>query len=218
IIIAVSQLKFNIETAYRQLKTLMQYDSVFEIPFQELSLLPIKADSLEMAPGMQLLSLQTDYLNASLKAENRRMFPDISLEYFMGTNRDPGWENYPGVMVGLSVPLFFGEQKAKINANQVAVRINENIRAYSLVKLKGKRDELKNELLKYQESINNYSSYGKQLSEEIVRTAQRSHQLGAIDFFEYTLSLENALKLTLDYLDNVSKYNQVVLEINYLTN
>jgi len=31
------------------------------------------------------------------------------------------------------------------------------------------------------------------------------------------MSIENALSLTLEYFDSVAKYNQVALEINYLT-
>jgi len=31
------------------------------------------------------------------------------------------------------------------------------------------------------------------------------------------MSIENALTLNLDYIDNLAKYNQIALEINYLT-
>jgi cobalt-zinc-cadmium resistance protein CzcA len=74
-----------------------------------------------------------------------------------------------------------------------------------------------NELSKYQESIDYYTTSGKQLSEEIIRTTERTYTLGEIDFFQFVMSIENALSITRDYYENVSKYNYLALEINYLT-
>ena len=62
-----------------------------------------------------------------------------------------------------------------------------------------------------------YDSSGRELSEEIIRSSQKSYEVGEIDFFQLVMSIENALTLTIDYLENVDKYNQVALEINYLT-
>jgi cobalt-zinc-cadmium resistance protein CzcA len=42
--------------------------------------------------------------------------------------------------------------------------------------------------------------------------------MGEIDFFRFVMSIENALELKINYLENVAKFNQVALEINYLTN
>ena len=62
-----------------------------------------------------------------------------------------------------------------------------------------------------------YTASGKQLSEEIIRTTERTYTLGEIDFFQFVMSIENALSITRDYYENVSKYNYLALEINYLT-
>jgi cobalt-zinc-cadmium resistance protein CzcA len=148
--------------------------------------------------------------------ERNRLLPDISLGYFNGTNQYEGSQNYQGFLLGLSVPLFFGEQKARINANKIAVDINENMQAYYVSATMAKYTELAIELKKYQQSLDMYNNSGKELSEEIIRSSQKSYEVGEIDFFRFVMSIENALKLTVDYLDNVSKYNQVALEINYL--
>jgi cobalt-zinc-cadmium resistance protein CzcA len=120
-------------------------------------------------------------------------------------------------MVGLSLPLFFGEQQAKINAGKISVNINETLHANELALLRAKHAVLLHQLMKYRESVDLYNKSGKLLSEEIIRTSQRSYTLGEIDFFQFVLSIENALALTLNYYENISKYNQIALEINYLT-
>ncbi|NJW55661.1 hypothetical protein HC175_22360, partial [Salinimicrobium sp. CDJ15-91] len=53
-------------------------------------------------------------------------------------------------------------------------------------------------------------------SEEILRTANLSYQNGEIDFFQYILSLENAYRIRLSYLETLYAYNQTVIAINQL--
>jgi cobalt-zinc-cadmium resistance protein CzcA len=113
--------------------------------------------------------------------------------------------------------LFFGEQQAKINAGKISVNINETLQASEFALLKAKHSELLIQLKKYQESIDVYNQSGKLLSEEIIRSSQRSYALGEIDFFQFVLSIENALALTIAYYEHVSKRNQIALDINYIT-
>ncbi len=214
----INKLYYYSSIAYQNLQTLIQYDSVFEIPFQPLGLITVKEISLESSPGMQLLQMQTNRELALLRVERNRLFPDLSLNYFIGTNSYEGAKNYQGFMVGLSLPMFFGEQQAKINAGKISVNINETIQAGEFAKLKAKHSELLIQLKKYQESIDVYNQSGRQLGEEIMRSSRRSYTLGEIDFFQFVMSLENALALTIAYYENVSKYNQAALDINYLTN
>jgi len=215
--ITVNQLKHNLEIAYQKLHALLQYDSAFVVPLQDITLIPIKENNIESSSGVEMMKMQTEYQNARLKLERNRLMPDLLLGYFVGANQYAGSQNYQGFQFGLGVPLFFGEQKARIKANKIAINIKENMQIHYLVTIKAKQTELKSELMKYQESLDFYNTTGRQLSEEIIRSSQKSYQMGEIDFFQFAMSIENALALTLDYLDYVSKYNQVALEINYLT-
>ena len=73
------------------------------------------------------------------------------------------------------------------------------------------------QLKKYDEALIYYQEEGEQLSQEIFKTAKISYESGEINFFQYIQSMENALEILLDYLNNLNTYNQIVLEINYLT-
>jgi cobalt-zinc-cadmium resistance protein CzcA len=213
----INELKYNLNIAYQKLQALIQYDSAFVVPIQSLDLIAVREANPDSTPGVQLMKMKTNYQTSMLQVERNRMLPDLSLNYFIGTNSYAGSQNYQGFQVGLSLPLFFGAQQAKIKAGEISISIYENLLANELTTLKAKNAALFNELMKYQESFNYYHSAGKQLSEEIMRTSQASYTRGEIDFFHFVLSVENALAITIDYFENISKYNQVALEINYLT-
>ncbi len=215
--VTIKQIDLSLEIAYQQMKALLQYDTTFSIPLKELSLIPVRELIPESMPSIQLMNLHGDYKNSLLKVEKNRLFPDISLGYFNGTNSYTGSKNYQGFNVGLAVPLFFAEQRAKIKAGKVSVDITDNLKANSLTMLKAKQEGLKSELMKYSESIDFYNSSGRKLSEEIMRVSYKSFSMGEIDFFQFAMSVENAITLTSEYYDNVSKYNQIALELNYLT-
>jgi cobalt-zinc-cadmium resistance protein CzcA len=215
--ILLKELKYNLENENQKLRSLIQSDSIFEVPMQILALIKVNEVMPDSTPGMQLMKMQTDYQNALLKVERNRLFPDLSLGYFNGTNSYAGSKNYQGFQVGLGIPLFFSEQNARIKAGKIAVELNENMKASELLTLKAKQASLMNELRKYKESIDYYTTSGKQLSEEIIRTTERTYAMGEIDFFQFVISVENALSITRDYYENVSKYNFAALEINYLT-
>jgi cobalt-zinc-cadmium resistance protein CzcA len=215
--VLLNELKYSLANENQKLRSLNQSDSAIDVALQNLDLVKIREVIPDSTAGMQLLRMQTDYQNAMLKVERNRLYPDISLGYFNGTNSYAGSKNYQGFQFGLGIPLFFSEQNAKIKAGKIAVEINENMKANELSILKAKQASLMNELSKYQESIDYYTTSGKQLSEEIIRTTERTYTLGEIDFFQFVMSIENALSITRDYYENVSKYNYLALEINYLT-
>lgn len=79
-----------------------------------------------------------------------------------------------------------------------------------------KYNSLKNELNKHRDAIDFYNNKGKKLSDEIIRTASKSYQTGEIDFYPFVMSVENAMKITLDYFQSVLNYNKTALDINYL--
>lgn len=215
--VTMKQINLGLEDAYRKMKALLQYDTAFSIPLNELSLIPVSESAPESLPSVQLLNLQGDYQHSLLSVEKNRMLPDISFGYFNGKNAYAGSKNYQGFNVGLAVPLFFAEQRAKIKAGKVAVNISGNLKANSLIMLKAKQESLKGELMKYREAIDFYNTSGRELSEELIRTSKKGFSMGEIDFFQFAMSIENAMNITLEYFENVSKYNHTALEINYLT-
>lgn len=71
------------------------------------------------------------------------------------------------------------------------------------------------ELNQHREMIKYYTENGQSLSKEIIKTANMSYKNGEIDFFQYIQSMENAISIEVDYLNNVLAYNTSYLELHY---
>ena len=117
----------------------------------------------------------------------------------------------------MALPLFFGAQQAKIKASKLALASTQQLSAYEFDQLKTKHQELVNARQLYKERMAYFNDKGRQLHDELLRTATLSLQAGDIDVQHFTLSLETALQLKLDYLANVLDYTHATLELTYLT-
>lgn len=215
----------QLETLYKQalqevihtketLKSIVQIKNISTInePLKKLTLETIETkDNL----GIQYFEDATNYENALYKREKQGLLPDISLEYFQGTNNLLR-ENLRGYQIGLKIPLFFSGNASKIKASKISKnRILAEKEDYKL-KLEGEYNALLATLNKYETAINYYNNEGESLKNEIIKTANRTFKEGEIDFFQYIQSLETAKDIELSYLDHLNLYNQTVINLNYL--
>ena len=214
--LTLNGIKHDLELSYGQLKALMQTDSAYAVPVKTPALVEVKPFLAENNPGTMLLSQHELKRELELKLEKNKLAPDINLGYFIGSNGYEGAKNYNGVNVGIGIPLFFGEQKARIKAGKIAVETSRDLKDNYVIRLRYEHEKLLSKLKKYKEAIDYYESSGNSLSSKIISSARKSYELGNIDFFNFALSIENALNLKMDYFDNIAEYNKIALEINYL--
>jgi cobalt-zinc-cadmium resistance protein CzcA len=211
------QISEDLNNELQKLQALVQADTLIEVPYQEPEMIKISNPDLFVHVGILLNEKLQKLSTANLQVERNMLLPDISLSYFQGTNNGENAKVYPGFAVGLAVPIFFGAQSARIQAAKIEKEINAaNTLNYSVM-LKSRSDEIFTEIRKYSEVLKQYKDLGKETSEEIMKYAQKAFQEGEIDFHTYISSLEEAINIELDYLDNLSDYNQAVLELNYLS-
>ncbi|MDY0780974.1 CusA/CzcA family heavy metal efflux RND transporter [Tenacibaculum sp. IB213877] len=210
----LTQMQQEMVSSYEQLKKVVQVDtlSVAEVPLEKLSL---KALSTNENVGLQYFEEYKNYFNTLHKQEKQQLMPDLSAEYFQGSNSGIN-ENFIGYQFGIKIPLLFGGKSSKIKASKIAKQIAEEQQNDYKIKLSAEYNKLYAQLQQYQQALDYYETQGKQLSEEIIKTAERSFKHGEIDFFQYIQSLENATDIELNYLETLHKYNQTVISINYL--
>ncbi len=216
IIIAIDHLRYDISTAYKKLALLINNEREFTIPKVEPAQLIVSNQPLRLNPGVQHKNFETQMSINQLQLERNSMLPGISLSFFNGFNRKAGPQNYPGFQVGLSLPLFFQGQKPILDAGKIAVSISKNEAEIYLRHLRLEREELMNEIRKLRESLNYFITTGKKLGDEIIKNAKESYESKEIDLFQYVQSIENAIEIEMEYLDWLCKYNNVVLDLNYL--
>lgn len=212
----LNEVKFNFNNSYLKLKSLMNYDSSFMVS-KEIHILKYANRNIESTPVFLWLKTKEEFGKASIGVEKNKLMPDISLNYFLGTNFYDNAKYYHGFEVGVAVPLFYNAQKSKVKASEIAVNATRYFTDYEIEFLKIKQKELLNSYMNLNELINYYHEQGSKLYDEIIRTARLSYENGEIDFFKFATSTETALQIELDYLNNLISYTHVVLELNYLS-
>jgi len=197
-------------------KTLLGCDSAYTVS-PTLTVLTTGGRAIEASPFVDWLQRKEDLDEASLSLERRKLLPDFTFNYFLGTNFQANAKYYHGFEAGIALPLFFGAQQAKIKASKLALSATRQLSAHEYDQLKTKHQRLLNDQHLYQARMHYFNDKGRQLYEELLRTATLGLQSGDIDVQRFTLSLETALQLKLDYLANVLDYTNTTLEITYLT-
>ena len=200
--------------ATEQLKKLIQKDTV-SIPDNPIQKLELQRTSIENNIGDSYYENSKNYYKAINQQEKQNLLPDLSVEYFQGTNSGLN-TNIKGYQLGLKIPLFFSGNASKIKATAIAQEALEAEKQDYKIKLNTEYQSLLVRLQQYNEEIWYYETLGKSLSEEIIKTAERTFKEGEIDFFQYILSIETATNIELSYLDNLNDYNQTIITINYL--
>ena len=215
----------QLETLYKQsqqevvmfnalLKKIVQVDDIIvqDEPLRKLSMQNV---SLKNDAGLDYFEQSKSYYEARLHQEKQSLWPDLNLEYFQGTN-DGLNKNFIGYQLGLKIPLLFAGNSSKIKASKIAQDIVEQQQQDYRSKWSAEQEALLAKLQQYKEAVDYYETQGKNLSEEIIKTAERTLKEGEIDFFQYIQSIEISKEIELTYLNNLNSYNQTIIAINYL--
>src|SRR5690606_33437685 len=89
-----------------QLKKVVQMDTlqIVSEPLEKLTLTALSAS--EDNPGLLYFEESKNYFQALKNKEKQALLPDISAEYFVGSNSGLN-SNIQGYQIGLKIPLFF---------------------------------------------------------------------------------------------------------------
>lgn len=211
-----NDITYDTRLAYKRLRLLLNADTLIVVPAATLSELPLTDPEMENTPGIRYMMEETTLQKNLLKIERNTLLPEISLSYQGGTNRFPNAKFYPGYEIGISLPLFFGEQKAKIKAQKIGVAISEELQENYRNIMSLKILELYSDINKFREHLDYYYTTGKDLSREIEESAQRAYTKGEIDYINFVESIENSTHIKIDYLHWLHQYNNKVLELKHL--
>jgi len=124
--------------------------------------------------------------------------------------------NFMGFEVGIGIPLFFGEQRAKTRAAKREVETLKIMQEDALLSLNREYQIALNEYAKAKNALDYYQTQGNGQADEISRIAQISYEKGEIGYIEYIQNLKTAAELHLQFTYAVNNYNQSIITINYL--
>jgi cobalt-zinc-cadmium resistance protein CzcA len=211
-----AQAQNEVKLAYSDLLKVIQVDEAILIANE--SSLKVRMYTIDMNGNAEMGYYQNRIAlqQAERRFEKQKLLPDISLNYFQGTNPELNGSLY-GYQLGVKIPILFGGQSSRIKATRIAEDISVAESSEYEIQLKAKFNALKISLSQLQQALDYFENEGERLSEEILKTANGSFRNGEIDFYQYIQSLESAYEIKLNYLDKLNEYNQTIIAINYLT-
>lgn len=213
--VALKQVKEEVSSAVQSIRGIVQGGDSISPMFEKLTPLSMKLMDLSESPVQDYFLGKIEVIKAKEQLQKQEWFPDLSLNYFQGSNANLN-ENLIGYSFGLKFPLIFNAQAARVKASKIATQaVQEQAKNYDK-QLESKYEGLLADQKKYKAALNYYENTGKTLSQEILKTANRSYETGEIDYFQYIQSLENGAQIQLDYLKNLHQYNLTIIELNHI--
>lgn len=210
----LSQIENEKRSNYELLKSFVQTDEIITISNNKISPITNLEETNNKALYDSYYNQVTKSQEANVSLQKQNWFPDVNLDYYQG--KVAGLSPLHGFQIGLAVPLIFSEQKAKSEVAKLESQSWEQQKQNEQQKINQFIVRKTNDLAKFQNAINYYNQYGKQLSDEIIRVGSMSFKNGEIDFFQYIQSLENATNIQSEYLENVLQFNNTQLDLYYL--
>ncbi|MPN07373.1 hypothetical protein SDC9_154641 [bioreactor metagenome] len=208
------QLKNQKHAFYEQLKSLIQGGEEYWIRNDELVLLHLNDTNAGKELQKQYLETVSKTHLSQVKFQNQNWLPDLSIELFTGTNKGLGYRQN-GFQIGIAIPLLFSGNVAKNKTTELERKSWEAMRSNREIQIESYYLQKQAELNQHREMIKYYTENGQLLSKEIIKTADAGYKNGEIDFFQYIQSMENAISIEMDYLDNILSYNKSYLELHH---
>jgi cobalt-zinc-cadmium resistance protein CzcA len=207
-------------------------DGAYDVKVPVLKRYPVVDESssyLKDNPTIQNAKQEIEVAKGEIKMNKADAFPEITAGYFIQSFRgeqvvDGQLINYDatpqfqGFSVGLSIPIFYRANKAKIEMANTAVLMEtehaeyvEEQLAYQMAFYEQERVSLKQELDFYE-----YSALPN--ADLILEKAQVTYESGEIGYIEYMQALQTVLEINKNHLLTVKNYNESVFSVKYLIN
>ncbi len=177
---------------------------------------PLPPDSvvLENNPLLAVLGQQTAVSAQQTAVERQRLKPDLRVGILNQSIENRHNQNV--VQAGVGLPLFAGAQKARIQAAALGEQVVQSQLAYATRRLSGQLAALRQQIGKFQRSLDYYESSALPQADLILETALKSYRAGDIDYVEFFAATQQAWALREAYLTEIEQYNQVVIDLETL--
>lgn len=204
----------NAREVHQQLAGLLQLSDTFSINSDTLLKLNPEISQVKETYQYRVFEAQKKVSQTQLQLENQKLLPDWNVEYFTGSNGNVS--NLSGYKFGIKIPLLFFGQQAQIKTARISRDIAQMQSDNFEVQYQKQQKALLERLQKFAKNLVYYENEGKQLSQALLHTAEKSYQSGEINYFQYIQSVEASMQMETDYLDALNQYNQTVISLNYL--
>jgi cobalt-zinc-cadmium resistance protein CzcA len=205
-------------------KRALSYVLNFKEDFFVDSLRPISTDTMLLAlfdtvPNairFQILQQQIAVSKQQVKAERAELLPAVTAGPLFGLQKQMDEQRRLGFRVGLSIPLWLNQNRARIRAAQTGVEIAEAQRVREIQNLNRDYSTILAQVLREQKSIQYFRTIANQQAADITTTALRLFQAGQMNYTETLRNIIVAYQTKINYLEAIRNFNQAVIELKFL--
>ncbi len=207
----------DIEIAKRGLKQYLGTAETIETvsdSYEPLEFMTV-TDSVSVAnnPVLQYSLQNAEVSKANISVEKSQFLPKFSLSYGRQVVDDvSGFNTY---QAGISIPLWFFPQQARVKAARAEAMVAENQYLEQKATTESKVSQLLKSLEKTKKILQYYEEGALVLSDEQIATAQLASKEGEIDYVNYITILNSAIRIKQSHLQYVNQYNQQAIEVQY---
>jgi cobalt-zinc-cadmium resistance protein CzcA len=202
------------------LKQIMNLDGNFlpDADSLKIYVLPASTDPNERFSSSILLNYyqnQFDIKQVEYKIEKSRYFPEISAGYFNQQIDETG--GFSGWSVGLSMPLWFLPQNAKVQAAKIEKQKSLNTYNYQKFNLEKEIENKVVQLDQLQNDLIYYNENALKKAQVLNHTAKIQFEKEEIEYLEFLQSIKAAQEIKLNYLETLYNYNKTAIELEFYT-
>ena len=173
-------------------------------------------DTISNSIRPQILQQQVVVSQKELKAERAELLPQINTGPLFGLQTSASDQRKLGWRVNLSMPLWFSQNRARIQAAQTGVQIAEAQRRRQIQDLNREYTTALSQLFREQKSLQYFTTIANQQAVDITQTALRLFQAGQVNYIETMRNIITAYQTKVNYLETIRNFNQALTELKYL--
>jgi heavy metal efflux system protein len=227
IAIQLRQLQQDLDLIQSQFMLLLNTNNVYTPNASSLKMTllnGVDSSSLNKHPSLKILEQRKIEASIGRKLERSKLLPDLNVGFFSMTMKGNGADNvfynsssrFNALQIGLGVPLFFGSQKAKVDASKINQSIAEN--SY-LLETNLLQYQLKTNLSQYKTdlaAVQYFENTGLKNATLILSVGNKQFESGEINFMEWVILTNQSITIQSNYLDAIKNLNETSIQINYL--
>jgi len=142
----------------------------------------------------------------------------ITVSYKIKEGNKERIQQFQGVVIGLSVPIFAGSSIARAKSAKTNIEREQKNADYINQQFKSHLEQQSEQLATYASLIDYYKNTAVPNANLIIKNATKAYQNGDISYVEYVQSLETASQIQLNYSEAIYNYNQTIITIQYSIN
>ncbi len=188
----------------------------------------IDTSSSSLHPEVRYSKQQEQTALVRADMEKTKLWPDFSVGYgnqsIIGYQSPDGMtQQYYGgkyrfhvITATLGIPIFNSAAKARIRAAQTNKAIAHTQTEAIVQSVKSNLQQWQQAYIREQKQLRYYEQTGLSQAEEIIHSADLGFSAGNINYLEWTMLMNNAIAIQLQYLDALQTYNHTIIELEYL--